>query len=152
MIDYRLEHILSYQCTLADPEIIGPLPEGIRVNFYTAQGEFAGPRLTGKVRTVGGDWVTVRQDGVALLDVRATFETHDNALILVTYPGTVDFGVDGYEKFLRGEMPQVVKLRTAPRFSTVDPKYIWLNRLHCLGIGEYNSEAKRVAYDVYAVT
>ena len=36
MNDYKLEHIFSYVGRLADPEIIGPVPEGIRVNFYSA--------------------------------------------------------------------------------------------------------------------
>jgi hypothetical protein len=152
MLDYKLEHILSYQCTLvASPEVIGPLPEGIRVNFYTEHGEITGPRVRGKVRPVGGDWVTVRKDGVGLLDVRATFETHDGALMLVTYPGIVDFGADGYERFLRGEMPPMVSLRTSPRFATVDSAYLWINRLHCLGIGEYRSATNEVTYDVYAI-
>jgi hypothetical protein len=70
MNDYKLEHIFSYVGRLADaPEIIGPVPEGIRVNFYSAGGEVTGPRIRGKVRPVGGDWVIVRRDGVAYLDV-----------------------------------------------------------------------------------
>jgi hypothetical protein len=76
MIDYKLEHILSYTGELANPpEIIGPVPEGTRVNFYASGGEVTGPKVRGKVRPVGGDWMTVRKDGVAILDVRATFET-----------------------------------------------------------------------------
>jgi hypothetical protein len=39
MLDYSLEHIFSYSATLKNPpEIIGPVPEGIRANFY-ATGE-----------------------------------------------------------------------------------------------------------------
>jgi hypothetical protein len=35
MNDYKLKHICSYGGLLADaPEIIGPVPEGIRVNFF----------------------------------------------------------------------------------------------------------------------
>jgi hypothetical protein len=34
MIDYRLEHILSFTGRLALPEIIGPVPDGIRVNSH----------------------------------------------------------------------------------------------------------------------
>src|SRR5688572_5098021 len=103
---YQLEHLCTYTGRLnPSPEVIGPVPEGIRVNFYSAGGEIAGPRIRGKVRTVGGDWVIVRRDGVAQQDVRTTFETHDGALILVTYPGVIDFGEDGYDKFLRGELP-----------------------------------------------
>src|SRR5262245_49906621 len=104
--EYRLEHIFTYTGTLAgQPEVIGPVPEGIRLNFYSTGGEIVGPKLRGNVRAVGGDWFTVRRDGVAVLDVRTTFETLDGALILVTYSGMIDFGENGYEEFLRGNLP-----------------------------------------------
>lgn len=152
MNDYKLEHICSYTGRLINPpEVIGPAPEGIRVNFYSAGGEFTGSKMRGTVRSVGGDWVTVRKDGVAHLDVRSTLETHDGALILMTYLGVVDFGEDGYDRFLRGEISSVTKLRTAPRFVTSHPEYVWLNRLFCLGIGEYRSASNEATYDVYAV-
>lgn len=93
------------------------------MNFYSAGGVIYRCQGARKLRPAGGDWVTVRKDGVAYLDVRTTFETHDGALILVTYQGTVDFGEDGYDKFLRGEMPPVVKIRTSPRFVTSQPEY-----------------------------
>ena len=65
MIDYKLENICSYTALLAAArEVIGPVPEGIKANFYVT----------------GSDWLTLRRDGVALLDVRATIETHDGAL------------------------------------------------------------------------
>lgn len=152
MNDYKLEHICSYTGHLINPpEMIGPVPEGIRVNFYSAGGEFTGSKMRGTVRSVGGDWVTIREDGVAHLDVRSTLETHDGALILMTYLGVVDFGEDGYDRFLRREIPSVVKLRTAPRFVTSHPEYAWLNRLFCLGIGEYRAVNNEATYDVYAV-
>jgi hypothetical protein len=93
----------------------------------------------------------VRKDGVAYLDVRTTFETDDGALILVTYQGMVDFGEDGYDRFLRGEMPPIVKLRTSPRFVTRHLGYLWLNRLFCFGVGEYRAATNEATYDVYAV-
>ena len=152
MNDYKLEHIFSYTGLLAHPpEVIGPVPEGIRVNFYSACGEITGARVRGTLRPTGGDWVTVRKDGVAYVDVRTTFETHDGALILVTYQGVVDIGEDGYAKFLRGEMPPVVKIRTSPRFVTSHPDYLWLNRLFCFGVGEYRAATNEAKYDVYAV-
>ena len=152
MIDYKLEHILSYTGTLASsPEVIGPVSEGIRVNFYTSGGEITGASVRGKIRAVGGDWMTVRRDGVAILDVRATFETHDGALILVTYPGVIDFGEDGYDKFLRGELPTDAKIRISPRFVTSHPEYLWLNRLHCIGVGKYLAATNAARYDVYAI-
>jgi len=46
MFEYRLEHVFSYVVTLAaPPEVIGPVPGGIRANFYVQRGEISGPRL-----------------------------------------------------------------------------------------------------------
>ena len=155
MFDYKLEHICSYSDTGSDArpvEVIGPVAEGLRVNFSTSGGgKVTGPRIQGTVRQAGGDWVVVRKDGVAVMDARTTFETDDGALILITYPGVTDFGEGGYDKFMRGDMPAKVRVRTAPRFSTSHPNYLWLNRLQCIGVGEYEPAARRVSYDVYAV-
>ncbi|HYP07839.1 MAG TPA: DUF3237 domain-containing protein [Bryobacteraceae bacterium] len=148
---YRLEYILSYNGVLADrPELIGEVPEGIRINFYSAGGMVSG-RVTGKVLPVGGDWMTIRRDGVGVLDVRTTFQTEDGALILVSYAGIAEYGEDAYNRFLRGRFPTTAKLRTTPRFTTSHPDYLWLNRMQCVGIGEYDSESNQARYDVYAV-
>jgi hypothetical protein len=152
MFEYRLEHIMSYSAKLGEPEVIGPLPEGLRVNVYVTEGAVTGPKVFGKLRPVGGDWLTIRQDGVGILDVRATIETNDGALIYLAYGGGVDLGPDGYERFARGEPPPSgTAIRMSPRFHTAHPDYLWLNRLHCLGIGQAFLERSEVAYDVYAV-
>ena len=152
MIEYRLEHIMSYTATLAEREVIGPLPEGLRVNVYVTGGEVTGPKVWGKIRPVGADWLTIRRDGVGILDVRGTLETTDGALIYVSYVGTMDLGENGYEESLQGKPPASgTPIRSSPRFHTSHPDYLWLNRLHCLGIGQAFRERSEVAYDVYAV-
>jgi hypothetical protein len=151
MVAYQLAHLFSYTATLTPPEVIGPVPEGIRVNFYITGGEVSGPRAQGKLRGVGGDSFTLRRDGVGILDVRATIETGDGALLYVSYSGVGDLGEDGYDKFLRGEVPKIVPLRIVPRFQTAHPAYQFLNRLQCLGIGEANLEEFTAHYDVYDV-
>ena len=150
-IEFELDHIFSYTGSLAPPEIIGEVPEGLRVNFYSIGGEITGPKIRGVVRPVGGDWMTVRRDGVAYLNVRTTFETHDQAVILVTYEGVIDLGDGGYQAFLRGELPEVAQLRIAPRFVTSHADYAWLNRLFCIGVGEYRAQTNVATYDVHAV-
>ena len=46
MLAYSLEHICSYSAQLQNPpEVIGPVPEGIRVNFYVTSGAVTGPRF-----------------------------------------------------------------------------------------------------------
>ncbi len=84
------------------------------------------------------------------LDVRATFETDDGALIYVQYYG------------VQKDDPNRVRVRTtreteygeryfmtAPRFETGDERYAWLNDLVCVGEGKRLTES--VAYRVYAV-
>jgi hypothetical protein len=131
---------MSYSVQLHPPEVIGPVPEGLRANFYVASGEVTGPKVYGKLHPVGGDWLTIRTDGVGILDVRGTIETREEALIYVTYKGVADLGADGYERFLRGDLPHTVPLRIVPRVQTAHPDFQWLNRLQCLGIGEINTE------------
>jgi hypothetical protein len=69
----------------------------------------------------------------------------------VTYTGVGELGADGYERFLRGDLPSKVPLRIVPRVQTAHPYFQWLNRLQCLGIGEIDTEDLVVSYDVYAV-
>jgi hypothetical protein len=152
MQTYQTDLVLSFSGTLKpSPEVIGQVPEGIRVNFYPASGAVSGPRLRGLVRDVGGDWLTLRRDGVAQLDVRTTIETEDGALLLLTYHGVADFGHDGYQRFLKRDLPGVVRIRITPRFTTAHPDYLWCNRLHCFGVGEYSPATLQAHYDVYAI-
>ncbi len=54
MFNYGLEHIFSYTTTLNNPpEVIGPVPEGIRVNLYVTGGKVEGPKVNGKVLPFG---------------------------------------------------------------------------------------------------
>jgi hypothetical protein len=69
----------------------------------------------------------------------------------MTYTGVIDFGVNGYERVLAGEIPTALSVRTVPRFQTGHPAYAWLNRVQCPGIGESDNQEAKVSYDVYAV-
>ncbi len=152
MFDYKMEHLFSYTASLQSPvETIGPVPEGIRVNFYITGGVIRGDRLNGRIRPVGADNFLVRRDGIGMLDVRTTFETTDGAVIDVAYRGIGDLGEDGYDKFLRGELPKKLPLRTGPSMRTAHADYQWVQRLHCMGVGEVDLERFEVSYDVYAV-
>ena len=146
-----LEYICSYWATLASPQVIGPVAEGIRVNFYVTDGEVSGPTMRGRLRIVGGDWLLLRTDGIGLLDVRATMELEDGALVYTTYGGVVDLGPDGYNQFLKGILPPRPELRIVPRYHTSHPDYLWLNRLQCVGVGVFDVPQSRVSYDIYAM-
>jgi hypothetical protein len=79
-------------------------------------------------------------------------ETNSGALIYLACVGTIDLGENGYEEFLQGKPPASgTPIRSSPRFHTSHPDYVWMNRLHCLGIGQAFLDRSEVAYDVYAV-
>jgi hypothetical protein len=107
--------------------------------------------MQGRLKPVGGDWLLLRTDGTGILDVRATFELDNGALVYTTYSGVLELGADGYEKFLAGQMPPFVDLRIAPRYHTGHPDYLWLNRLQCVGVGRADTQQMRVEYDIYIV-
>jgi hypothetical protein len=145
-----LEWLCRYSATLRAPEVIGPVPEGIRVNFYVTGGRCTG-RIAGQLRAAGGDWLTIRSDGVGELDVRATLETDEGALIDLAYRGIGDLGPGGYAAFLEGRLPDTLALRTRPIMRTAHPDYRWLQRLFCVSIGSVDFKKLEVTYDVYWV-
>jgi hypothetical protein len=149
--EVQLEHICSYWASLSAPEIIGPLAEGLRVNVYVTDGEVFGPKMRGHLRRVGGDWLSLRTDGIGVLGVRATLELEDGASIYTTYGGVADLGPDGYQRFLEGNPPPRVPLRITPRYHTGHSDYLWLNRLQCIGVGELDMQQMKVSYDIYAL-
>lgn len=133
------------------PEIIGETPEGLRVNWFLQGGEVYGPKLNATICPHGGDWMTIRSDGIGVVGIRATLETPEKALIYTTYSGVFDLGEEGYQNFLNKRWPNAPPLRSTPRFLTEHPKYKWLNRLQCIGIGEVNMSDLLVIYDLYAL-
>ena len=152
MYPCKLEHIFSYRAGLnPEFEVIGPTPEGLRVNIYVTGGEVTGPKLQGEFLPVGADWLTIRPDGVALLDVRATIKTNDDAFIYVAYQGLADLGEDGHRRFLDGDPVTKFQIHAAPRFLTSHEDYLWINRLQCINVGEGDLTAPMAAYDVYAL-
>jgi hypothetical protein len=149
--DYRLEYIFSYTAhTRLPPKIVGPVPDGVRAYVYVIRGEAHGPMVKGTFTSDRAEEVLVRKDGIVILDVRGTLKTDDGASIYFPYTGMGDLGPDGYEKFLRGELPPRVSLRGVPRFRTSDASYLWLNRLQCLNVGDVETATGIVRYDVYA--
>ena len=101
---------------------IGSTPRGRLFIFPILGGSFEGDRLRGKVLAGGADWATATADGAFELDLRATLEADDGALIYLTFTG------------VRDDARQYT--RTLPRFETAAPQYDFLNRLLAVGIGE----------------
>jgi hypothetical protein len=105
----------------------GAVPYGVRTFVPIAGGDFEGPRLRGRIRPGGGDWLLLRSDGVLELDLRITLETDDHALIYMTFQGLRHGSPDDPARYY---------FRTVPRFETSAEAYAFLNRIVTVGVGE----------------
>jgi Protein of unknown function (DUF3237) len=148
----RLEHLVHVRVPLADrAEIIGQTPAGFVINWPPVSGTLDGPAFHATVIPGGEHQTIVRADGIGILSVSVSVETHDRVLIALRHSGTVDFGEDWTRWLPLGKWPSVLPVRTQIRLLTSDPKYRWLNRLHCLSVGEVRPPEYLYAYDMYAV-
>jgi len=134
-----------------DRDPVGETPDGLRMKFLLQNGgNVHGPALTGEILPVGGDWMRVRPDGIGIAEISALIKPVGGGIILSEYSGIVDFGSDGYRLLAAGGAPKRAPLRFAPRYLTADPRWSWMNRLQCFGVGEVNLERYLVEYDLYA--
>lgn len=134
----NVEFLFHMHATLADPVIIPNGPSGTRVIVGITGGTVAGPKINGTIAHLGADWLTIRADGTAQLDVRALITTDDGASIHAHYSGIMSPGADG--------APRIV---TAPLFEVGDERYSWLNALQTVAIGAAGTGT--VDYDVYRI-
>ncbi|MDX1734543.1 MAG: DUF3237 domain-containing protein [Halioglobus sp.] len=128
-------------------------PWGATNIAYIGGGEFAGPRLGGRVLPGGGDWPALSVDGKNSyrLDVRAVWETHDGARLFVQYYGFIAIAPEllGTREQLAALDPSQYYFRAAPTFRTGDARYQWLNTTLCVGVGRFTREG--LGYRVFAL-
>ena len=147
----RSEFLLRLAADLQNALNVGETPLGTRSIHYMKRGSFAGPHLTGKVLPGGGDWVLVRGDGIAQLDIRLTLRTDDHALIYVRSGGILDIAPQIRKRILDGEVVDSSEyyFRTTLAFETAAEKYRWINRIVAVGVGTRTSSG--MVTDVFAV-
>ncbi|MGY4446955.1 cytochrome P450 [Bradyrhizobium sp. i1.3.1] len=132
-------------------ELVGPMSDGLRVNWHITEGTFVGPGHDAVVLPGAADWMHIRPDGIAIVNVRACFETRDRVRVYGAYGGVADFGPDGYARALRGEYDQQISAVVTPTYETADPRLEWLNRVQCIGVGKVDMSALRAQFDMYVV-
>ncbi len=132
-------------------EVVGIVPDGLRVDWHFIEGRFVGPELEGTFLPGGADWMRIRVDGVALVDVKGCLQTKTGGRIYCTYQGAVDLGPDGYARALRGEFDPLPPFVGNPTYATAEKSLQWLNRAQCIAVGRVDMEALRVEYDAYVM-
>lgn len=132
-----VEFLFHLHATLDAPVVVPGGPHGTRVIVGINGGTVTGPKVNGTVAHLGADWLTIRADGTAQIDVRALVTTDDGAAIHMHYLGVMAPGADG---------PRII---TAPLFEVGDERYSWLNGVQAIAVGAPG--ANSVDYDVYRV-
>jgi hypothetical protein len=145
-----LAHELTYHADL-DFVQVGSGPFGSRTIANVTGGEFRGPRLQGTIVGAGADWLLAGPDGFGRLDVRATFQTGDGALIYVQYHGLIEL-TDAVLAIIGGGPGETAfggqYFFTNPRMETGDERYGWVNRVFLVGQGRLVA-GPRVEYRVF---
>jgi hypothetical protein len=129
--------LCTVHVTLREAIFVGQGPSGTRLIAEVETMTLEGDRLRGKVKgSASADWITL-VDTMGSLDVRATFETDDGAIIFCQYRGRIDF-TNG-----AGAAP----IYMAPLFETSDERYQWLNLVQGAGVGTMNESATEIHYE-----
>ncbi len=136
----KFEFLYHMEADLEPPQVVGKAGKGARMIFIAKGGTIRGPKLNGTLLPGGGDWFTMRDDGVGELNVRGSFKTDDGALIYSHYLGLTHNKTDDGSRYFV----------TTPYYETGSEKYAWLNKIVTIGIG-HSPGPNKVAYDVFKV-
>jgi hypothetical protein len=125
-------------------------PVGTRMLFGVIGGRVEGDRLRGSVVPGSADWLTIGDDMIGRLDVRAVIETDDGATIQMTTSGRARLG-ERVGRFLAGETvtSEEAYIRSLPLFETSDDRYSYLNGLVTLALCDISLTG--VHYRVYEI-
>jgi xanthine dehydrogenase YagT iron-sulfur-binding subunit len=132
-------------------EVVGVLPDGLRINWHFTEGHFAGPEHQGVILSGAADFMRIREDGIGIVNVTELLQTRTGARLFCSYGGIFDLGADGYARALRGEFDPLPPFVVTPTYVTADEGLTWLNRVQCISVGRVDLKALRIEYDVYVV-
>lgn len=135
----ELVPLCEIDIVLSEPIFVGEGPGGMRLIYEVLEATATGERITAHLKgAASADWITVTGT-VGTLDVRATFETDDGAVIYSFYGGRTDLAAG----------PGGAPIYVAPRFETGDPRYAWLNAVQAVGKGTL--DGTKLHYEWYEI-
>jgi hemoglobin len=145
----ELRFVASVALRFDTPLAIGETADGVRFDFRV-HGSVEGPELNGKFPPCAA-YLLIDPDGIGTINVRAPLLLNDGAIAELEAMGRYDFGDDGYQRAVALDLPNSA-LGWCPRFLTGDPRYLWLNRALCVGVGELRPRETRVDYDLFVMS
>jgi hypothetical protein len=134
----QLEFAFEVRAKVADPIVIGNIPDGTRRIIDILGGTFEGPKIRGKILPGGADWQIIRDDGFTQLDARYILQTDKGELIYVTNSGIRHAPPEIIKRLNAGEVvdQSQIYFRAVPRFETASPDLEWLMRSIFVCTGE----------------
>lgn len=147
----KLTFTFDLELQVEKAHLPGKTPIGNRRIIRVEGGHFNGESIKGEVIPGGDDWITVREDGTIIQDVRILLRTDDNELILMTYRGIRTGPKEVLARLDNNEHvdPEEYYFRTVPIFETASEKYDWMNKTAFVSTGQ--RLATGVKYSVYQV-
>jgi hypothetical protein len=132
-----LRHLWDVKVDVGPPVEVGDIGAGRRRAIPIVGGTFEGPAARGTVLPVGADWQIIRSDDTAEIVARYFLKTDDGATINVVNSGYRHAAPEVLRRLAAGEDvdPSEYYFRTRPVFEVADPKYAWLGRTVCVGVG-----------------
>ena len=131
--------LFAMKLTVEPPQDLGITPHGQRRVVVVSGGQFESERqeLNGRVLPGGSDWLTYRDNGVVVLDVRLVLETASGDTIGMQYSGYRHGTAAVMERLARGDEvdPAEYYLRAAVRLETASPRLDWLNQTVAVASG-----------------
>lgn len=149
-VELRTRHLCDCRITFAEPQVMST-PIGTRITNVVLDGRCEGERLNGTFLAGGGDWVLLGADRVGRLDVRATLQTDDGALVHWTNTGRARLDDDAIRRYSEGESipARDIYFRSSPLFETGAAPWAWLNSVHTVAINQLSR--REVHYRIFEV-
>lgn len=134
----QLEFAFEVRAEVADPVVVGELPQGTRRIVDILGGTFEGPGIRGTLVPGGADWQLIQADGFTDIDARYTLRTEAGDLIYVSNIGIRHASPDVMRRLNAGEQvdPSQIYFRAVPRFEAAAPGLQWLMRSIFIATGE----------------
>lgn len=135
----ELEFAFEVRAQVAEPLVVGELPNGTRRIIEILGGTVEGPGISGTVLPGGADWQLIRrEDGFTNIDARYTIETDTGSLIYVSNIGIRHAPPEVMRRLNAGETvdQSEIYFRAIPEFETGDPDLEWLMRSIFVSTGE----------------
>ena len=134
----ELDYVVELRVTIGQIMEMGTTGSRVRRFVPITGGEFAGPRLAGRVLPGGADWQALEPGGLTVVDARYVLETNDGVRIEIRNHGVRHADPAVLNRLAAGERvdPHDYYFRTTPRFVTPDGKYSWLRRSLFVGAAE----------------